>query len=185
MITKEGVLTRMFSRKSLIAILGIILAFSTVAIAQQPQTQSPDAGAQFKRRSERMAERGERKGRRAGMRHRGGIGHLIRELNLTDEQRQQARDIMRRRLEGNKTQREELFKLREKRIAGTFTTDDEARAKALRQEMRANMIGVQAEMEGLLTSDQKAKLEQLKQERKAKFAERMNQRQELRNKNQQ
>jgi Spy/CpxP family protein refolding chaperone len=159
----------MFSRKSLITVLGIILAFGAVAIAQQTQPQSPHADAQFKRHSERLAATGEHRGRRGGMRRRGGIGHLIRELNLTDEQRQQGRAIMRRRLEGTKSQREELFKLREKRIAGTFTADDEARAKALRQEMRASMEGVRAEMEGILTAEQKTKLEQLKQEHKEKI----------------
>src|SRR6185436_16716747 len=175
----------MFSRKSSITILGIILAFGTMAIAQQTQTQSPDNGSQFKRRSERLAQRGERKRRRDGMGHRGGVGHLIRELNLSDEQRQQSRAIIRRRLESTRAQREELFKLREKRIAGTFTADDEVRAKALRQEMRASMEGVRAEMEGVLTAEQKAKLEQLKQERKAKFEQRMKERQEFREKKQQ
>jgi protein CpxP len=173
----------MLSRKSLITILGIILAIGAVAVAQQTPTQSPDAGAQFKRRSERLAAKGEHRGRRGGMRHRGGIGHLIRELNLTDEQRQQTRAIMQRRLEGTNSQREELFKLREKRIAGTFTADDEARAKALRQEMRASMEGVHAEMEGILTTEQKTKLEQLKQERKEKIEQRMKERQEFQNKN--
>ena len=175
----------MHLRKSLITVLGIVLAFGTIVIAQQTQTQtpSPDSG-QFKTRSERPAARGERR-RREGMGHRGGAGHLMRELNLTDEQRQQSRAIMQRRLASTKSQREELFQLREKRIAGTFTAADEARAKALRQEMRASMEGVRAEMEGVLTAEQKAKLEQLKQERKAKFEERMKERQEFRNKNQQ
>jgi len=171
----------MFSRKSLIIILGAILASSTIAVAQQTQTQSSAAGAQFKRRSERLAERGERRGRHEGMRHRGGIGHLIRELNLTDAQRQQARAIMQRRLQGTTTQREELFKLREKRIAGTFTADDEVRTQALRQEIHASMEGVRAEMEGVLTAEQKTKLEQLKQERKEKFEQRMKERQEFQN----
>ena len=90
---------------------------------------------------------------------------------------------MQRRLEGNKSQREELFKLREKRIAGTFTADDEARAKALRQEMRASMEGIRVEMEGILTAEQKTKLEQLKQERKEKIEQRMKERQEFQNKN--
>lgn len=174
----------MYSRKALITILGIILAFGTVVVAQQTQTQSPDTGAQLKSRSERFAARGERRGRRKGMGHRGGSGHLMRELNLTDEQRQQSRAIMQRRLAGSKSQREELFTLREKRIAGTFTADDEVRAKALRQEMRASMEGVRAEMEGVLTAEQKTKLEQLKQERKAKFEQRMKERQERQNKNQ-
>jgi protein CpxP len=177
----------MYSRKSLITVLGIILAFGTVVAAQQTptQTSAPDSSGQFKMRSERLAARGERRGRREGMRHRGGVGHLMRELNLTDEQRQQSRAIMQRRLASTKSQREELFQLREKRIAGTFTAADEARAKALRQEMRASMEGVRAEMEGVLTAEQKAKLEQLKQERKAKFELRMKERQEFRNKKQQ
>jgi Spy/CpxP family protein refolding chaperone len=175
----------MFLRKSLVTILGTVLALGTIAAAQQTQMQSPDAGAQFKRRSERLAERGERRGRHEGMRHRGRIGHLIRELNLTDAQRQQQRAIMQRRLQGTTTQREELFKLREKRIAGTFTADEEVRAKALRQEMRASMEGVRAEMEGVLTAEQKTRLEQLKQERKEKIEQRMKERQELQNKNSQ
>ncbi|MEP6741880.1 MAG: Spy/CpxP family protein refolding chaperone [bacterium] len=176
----------MFSRKSLIAILGIMLAFGGTAIAQQTPTQSSTAPERpFRERSERFARRGERKGGHEGMGRRRGMGHLIRELNLTAEQRQQARAIMQQRLEGTKSQREELFKLREKRIAGTFTGEDEARAKALRQEMRAGMEGVHAEMEGLLTAEQKAKLEQLKQERKAKFEQRLKERQDLLNKNQQ
>lgn len=178
----------MYSRKSLITILGIILAFGTVLIAQTPQTQqtsAPGSDARLKNRSERFAARGERKGRHERMGHRGGAGHLMRELNLTDEQRQQSRAIMQRRLAGTKSQREELFALREKRIAGTFTADDETRAKALRQEMRASMTGIRAEMEGILTTEQKTKLEQLKQERKAKFEQHMKERQEFRNKNQQ
>ncbi|HBB87478.1 MAG TPA: hypothetical protein DC047_07685 [Blastocatellia bacterium] len=173
----------MHSRKSLITILGIILAFGTVVVAQQTQTPSPDAGGQFKNRSERWSARGERRGGRERMGHRGGAGHLMRELNLTDEQRQQSRAIMQRRLAGTKSQREELFALREKRIAGTFTADDEAGAKALHQEMRASMEDIHAEMEGILTAEQKTKLEQLKQERKAKFEQRLKERQEFQNKN--
>jgi protein CpxP len=172
----------MYSRKSLITILGIILAFGTVVVAQT-QTPSPDSDSRLKNRSERIAARGERRGRRERMGHRGGAAHLMRELNLTDEQRQQSRAIMQRRLAGTKSQREELFALREKRIAGTFTADDEARAKALRQEMRASMEGIRAEMEGILTAEQKTKLEQLQQERKAKFEQQMKERQQLQNKN--
>lgn len=176
----------MYLRKSLITVLGTIFAFGTLVVAQQTQTQTPapDNSGQFKSRSERLAARGERRRRREGMEHRGGAGHLMRELNLTDEQRQQSRAIMQRRLASTKTQREELFQLREKRIAGTFTAADEARAKALRQEMRASMEGVRTEMEGILTAEQKAKLEQLKQERKAKFEQRLKERQEFPNKSQ-
>ena len=174
----------MFLRKSIISVLGLSLILASVAVAQEAQPQSPTTPeGRTKARSERLARRGERGERRGGMRHRGGIGrHLMRELNLTDDQRQQARAIMQRRLGGTKTQREELFSLREKRIAGSFTADDQARVKALRQEMRAAMQGSRAEMEGLLTAEQKAKLEQLKQDRKSRFGERRKQRQEFLNK---
>ena len=107
---------------------------------------------------------------------------MMRELNLTEEQRQQSRAIMQRRLESTKVQREELFKLREKRIAGTFTADDEARARALHQEIRTAMQGVGTEMDGLLTAEQKAKLEGLKKERKERMEQRMKERQERLNK---
>ena len=78
----------------------------------------------------------------------------------------------------NNAANEELFRLREKRIAGTFSADDEARAQALRQEIRTAREGVRTEMAGVLTAEQKAQLEQLKRERKEKMEQRMKERQE-------
>jgi protein CpxP len=182
----------MFLRKSLFGVLGIILACGAVAFAQEPQPQTPSTkdDAFRKERIERRERHRERIGRAEGMRqHDGmgprgaGVGHLMRELNLTEEQRQQSRAIVQRRLESTKTQREELFKLREKRIAGTFTAEDEARAKALHQEIRSAMEGIRTEMDGILTAEQKARLEQLKQERKDKFEQRKKERQERLNNN--
>jgi Spy/CpxP family protein refolding chaperone len=182
---------RMSLRKNLFAVLGIILACGLIAVAQESQTPATQDDAFRKERLERGEKRRERMGRREGMRphdglggrHGGGIGHLSRELNLTEEQRQQSRAIVQRRLESTKAQREELFRLREKRIAGSFTADDEARAKALRQEIRNSMEGVREEMAGVLTAEQKAKLEQLKIERKEKHEQRMKQPQERLNQN--
>lgn len=186
---KRSSIKEMFFRKSLLGILGIILAFGMVAFAQGPQPQTPQTAPDgtFRRdRTERMERHRERMWGREGhegMGRRGpGMGRFMRELNLSDEQRQQARAIMQRRLESTKAQREELFKLREKRIAGTFTAEDEARAKALHQEIRTAMEGVRAETEGILTADQKAKLEQLKQEHKARIEQKMKERQEFLNK---
>lgn len=106
------------------------------------------------------------------------IGRFLNQLNLSDEQRQQQRAIVQRRLESTKAQREELFRLREKRIAGTFTAEDEARAKALHQEIRTTMQGVRTEMQSVLTAEQKARLEELQKERKAKMEQRMQERQQ-------
>jgi protein CpxP len=179
-------------RKSLFGIMGTILACGIVAFAQEPQPQTPSTQDETfrKERIERMGRHREQMGSREGMRghdgigrRRVGMGHLMRELNLTEEQRQQGRAIMRRRLESTKVQREELFKLREKRIAGTFTAEDEARARALHQEIRTAMEGVRTEMAGVLTAEQKAKLEELKKERREKFEQRMKERQERLNQN--
>lgn len=175
----------MYLRKSLFGILGIILAGGIVAFAQEPQPQTPVApDATFRRertervqrRRERVDREGLRKARRMG--RRGGIGHLMRELNLSEEQRQQARAIVQRRLESTKAQREELFRLREKRIAGTLSADDRGRAQALRQEIRTAMEGVRTEMQGVLTAEQKAQLEQFNSERKERMEQRIKERQE-------
>lgn len=104
----------------------------------------------------------------------------MRELNLTEAQRLQQRAIVERHLESIKAQREELFKLREKRAQGTFTTDDEARAEALRQEIHNSMQGAHSEIEGILTPEQRTKLEQFKAERKARHDEMLKRRQERR-----
>ena len=161
----------MISRKNVAGLFVLIMGLTTMAFAQQPaQTTTPDGSKQ-----ERMEHRGRHRegmGRDREMRGHGGPGHLMRELNLTEAQREQIRAITQRRLEATKSQREELFKLREKRIAGTFSNDDEARAKALRQEIQSSMEGVRGETEALLTVEQKARLEQLKTERKAKHEER-------------
>lgn len=192
----------MFLRKGLFGIIGFILAFGTIAFAQEPQPQTPAApdetlrGERMERRLERLRERrgrhqemgrhkdGEGFGRRGA-----GMGRFARELNLTGAQREQSRAIMQRRRESTNSQREELFKLREKRVAGTFTAEDGARAKALHDEIRSSMEAGRTEMNRVLTTEQKSKLEELKSERKAKHQqrkserkERMKERQELRNK---
>jgi periplasmic protein CpxP/Spy len=161
--------------RNAIAIFAVMIASSIVSFAQeQPPPNTPNEAQQ-----QRLERRGLReRGRHDRMRGPHGMGHFMRGLNLTDAQKEQLRAIRQRRLEATKTQREELFKLREKRIAGTFTADDEARAKALREEIRRSMEGVRAESEGVLTAEQKAQLEQLKTERKARHGERKTRREE-------
>ncbi len=157
------------------------MTFGVVAFAQQPQTPTTKPDGTLKReRLERRENLREgldgmrRHGGREGFGSRGpGSGNLMRGIELSEQQRQQSRAIMQLRLESTKAQREELFKLREKRIAGTFSADDEARAKALHQEMRTAMEGARTEMQGILTAEQKARLEELQKERKAKHEERM------------
>lgn len=161
----------MFLRKISLAMLAV-LALTAVSYAQQKPASTP----------EKMGgvQEGTLEGRRHGRmgRHRGFAG--MRELDLTEEQRQQQRAIMQRQLGNTKAQREELFKLREKRIAGTLTPEDEARVQALRREIRDSMQGIRTEMESVLTAEQRARLEQLKSEREERRDERREHRRERR-----
>jgi len=177
----------MLVRKGLLGIMGVILACGGVAIAQQPQPQTPTQAPNgtFRRdRIERKERHRGRMGEREGFGPRGhAIGRFMHELNLSDAQQTQVRAITERRLEGTKAQREELFKLREKRTAGTFTPEDEARARALHQEIRSSMEGTQGEITSILTAEQKTRLEELQKERKAKMEQRMKERQDRLNNN--
>lgn len=155
--------------RNLLGVLGITLAVGISALAQEQTPAKPDDAARRERHELRQQRHRERMGRHKEMRMRGAG---LRGLNLSDAQREQVRAIMERRLESIKTQREELSKMREKRIAGTFDAADEARAKALREEIRARMEGVKAETEAVLTAEQKLQLAQRKAERNARHEER-------------
>lgn len=166
----KGVTVEMILRKILPAVVVLVLA--GVTYAQEPKTPAQD--------SVPPGQEGPREGRRPGRLRRHDRFDRLRELNLTDEQRQQQRAILQRHLASTKAQREELFQLREKRMTGAFSAEDEARAKALRQEIQNSMEGIRTEMESILTAEQRAKLEQLKLERKERREEMRERRRELR-----
>src|SRR6185503_17478717 len=95
-------------RKVLAAVMGMTFACGMgVMAANGQEPQSPSTGqdnAVRAERLERMQKRRERLGRREGlagerrMGHDARIGRFMRELNLTDAQRQQRRAIIQRRL---------------------------------------------------------------------------------------
>jgi Spy/CpxP family protein refolding chaperone len=95
-------------------------------------------------------------------------------LGLTEAQRQQQQAIVQRQFVATKAQREELFQLREKRLAGNLSPEDQARARTLHQEIRNAMTGVRGEMIGILTPEQRSQLET---QRKQRNQERLNRRQ--------
>jgi Spy/CpxP family protein refolding chaperone len=150
--------------KAMIAGLIFGLVFGAVAFAQQtsPQTQNPTSGAQRRQGFGQM-------GRRRAMRRRGMMGGLrvLRQLNLTDAQKQQARTIMQSHLASTKASREELAKLRSQRREGTLTPEGMARAKELRQQFHESRQGVRNQLAGILTPEQKVKLEEMIKTRRA------------------
>jgi protein CpxP len=154
----------MFSRNKLKLAglaLALLTAFGAAVQAQQtqPPTQNPTAGNDTQRRF------GRGEGRRGMRRHSRPPLGAIRELNLSDEQKQQFRAIMERNMNSSKTQREELRKLGQKRFEGTLTAEEQARAKELHQQMAQSMQSAMTEVQGILTAEQKAKLQELKKER--------------------
>lgn len=165
----------MLLRRILPAWVGVALAAGTVAFAQQPQTPAaPESDSVKSTRQER------REGRRRGPGDRKQhMSALNSALNLTDTQRQQQRAIMQRQFAATKAQREELFQLREKRLAGNFSSEDQARLRTLHQEIRNAMAGGRGEMMGVLTPEQRSQLETLQQKRKQRNEERLNRRQEF------
>ena len=144
--------------------LGFLTALGTVAQAQQPATQDPGPGTATPGRTGRGEGRGFRHGPGPG----GGFGPgVLRELNLTDDQKHQVRSIIQQDFAGNKGVREELQQLGEKRRQGTLTTEDQARARTLHEQMRASMKATETKLTAILTPEQKVKAEELRKTRKA------------------
>lgn len=146
--------------------LGLLTAFGAVAQAQQPQpsTQNPAPGTAAARPFGGKEGRRFRRGPGPG----GNFGpRLLRELNLTDDQKKQVRGIIEQTFQSRKAEREELQQLGEKRRQGTLTAEDQARAKTLHEQVRASMQETETKLAAILTAEQKAKAEELIKERKA------------------
>ena len=151
-------------------ILGLLM-FGASALAQQTQQNSNTAAPQQPGAQRQMIMR------RMMMRRRAMRGEMrgFRQLNLTDQQRQQMRSIMQAQHQGSQAQRQEMRQLMEKRRAGTLTAQDETRAKELRQQLMQSRQGVRTQMMNVLTADQKAKMEEMIKTRRANH-EKLNQR---------
>ena len=142
-----------------VLVLGLLTAFGAVVQAQQPSNQTPAAGPQRMRR-------GEGRGFRRGPGPRGAFGPgALRDLNLSDAQRQQVRTIVQQGFDSTKALREEMRQLGEKRRQGTLTAEDQTRARTLHEQMRASMMDRKTKIAALLTAEQKAKLEASMKER--------------------
>jgi Spy/CpxP family protein refolding chaperone len=116
-----------------------------------------------------------------------GMMHMLRELNLTDAQQQQARAIIDRYEASTKPQRDEMRQLfQQKRAQGNAEPDaqTQARIEALRAQFKESARLMHDELLTILTPEQRTRLEQMKQERKARREERRARRQGQMNDNQ-
>ncbi|HEX8736222.1 MAG TPA: Spy/CpxP family protein refolding chaperone [Pyrinomonadaceae bacterium] len=153
-----------------------VAALSSFAMAQDNRTMTQPDNQKSERKWEKRGD-GERRGGRFGRGERrgGGFGlHGLRQLNLTDAQKEQIRTIMeskRGNREANQTQREELRQIIEAKHSGTITAEQEARLKAFRSERREQMRQTHEQILAILTPEQKTQLEQMKQERQKRRQE--------------
>jgi Spy/CpxP family protein refolding chaperone len=92
----------------------------------------------------------------------------LRELNLTDAQKEQVRAIFDRFAASVRPQREQLMQLREQKKAGNAPADAEERAKALRSQIHDAEKAAHAELLTILTPEQRARLDEMEKERKAR-----------------
>ncbi len=147
--------------------LALTCALGLTTFAQTPvqgtaTQQAPMGGLERHGRHIRPGGKHDRVGRRA-----------LKGLNLTDAQREQLRAIHERNGEGFKTQRTELRQLMEtRRNGGTLTPEQEARARELHAQLRANAEKLHGEMFNVLTPEQRAQLKQEREQFKQRREER-------------
>ena len=142
--------------------LGLVASMAAAGLAQQ---QTPESGAAGGERHERHGRRGDHP-QMGGERHGGGFG-MLRQLNLSDAQREQIRSIRENYEKRTEAQREELRQLsRTKKQGGELTPEQQARARQLRTELRATSESIHSEMLNVLTPEQRTQLEQSMKERR-------------------
>jgi Spy/CpxP family protein refolding chaperone len=142
----------------LVGTLSIMLSGFVVALAQQ--TQTPGAPTVQQRQRGRVA-------RRMMMRRRGGMrARALRDLNLTDAQKQEAQALRRENFERNRAVREELRQLLQKRRQGTLTEADQTRARELRQQVQQSRQNMRGQIARLLTEEQRTRLQEMRKNRR-------------------
>ena len=153
----------MFLRTKLsVAGLAVSLsAFGGVALAQQTQSSVQNPAGTQQTRQAGMARRAMQR------RARQPMFRALRQLNLSDQQKQQARSIIQTNLQSTKAQRQELRQLTAQWRQSTLSPDGLARANELRKQLREGREAMRGQLSGILTPEQKAKLEETIKTRRA------------------
>lgn len=136
--------------------LGFVAAFGVPAFAQQAA-------------ADKAATRPQAEGKGMGGHHnRVPVLRIMRDLNLTDAQQQQARTIVERFKTSIEPQRQALIELHRQKEQGTSTDDTKAKAQALRAQIDAAQQSMKSELLALLTPEQRTQYEQLEKDWKAR-----------------
>lgn len=155
------------------ACAGLLGLLASAGFAQNTSAQQKQGG-EGPRAPDRTGRQHMRGGPRAGR-----LG--LRRLNLSDAQREQLRAIESRYAAGFRTKREELRSIRRaRRQGGTLTPEQDARARRLREQLRAEVEELRGEMRGVLNDEQRAQLQSLREEMKQRRELRRERREEFR-----
>jgi Spy/CpxP family protein refolding chaperone len=149
----------MFRNKLQGAALSLLLALGGAVFAQD-KTPAPGTDAPQGRFGQRAGKQG-RHGRR-GKHGRQTAGRALRQLNLTDAQRQQLRDLAGK----SAPQRQEARQLMQQKRAGTLDAAGQARLEQLKAQAKANKQTQRDQFLAILTPEQRAQLEQMKAQAK-------------------
>jgi len=155
------------------------VAFTTFVAAQD--TNKQDDSMQQQEKSERRGERRGfgRKGMRSGKRD-GGDKMLMRslgQLNLSDAQKEQTRGIFENFKTSTQTQREEMRGFAMKKRDGIISTEESARFKEIKTQLKASGEQMRNSVLAILTAEQRTQLDQIKEEMNQKRLERRQNRQ--------
>ena len=155
-----------FKRKLIAAATSALaaVAFTTFVSAQDTNTNKDDSMQNQEMRQQRKGNRGGK-----GMRGKHGGKMLMRsleKLNLLDAQKTQVRTLADNFKTSTQTQREELRSLGMKKRDGIITTDEEARFKEIRTQLKTSGGQMRVSVLAVLTAEQKTQLEQMKEEMK-------------------
>jgi Spy/CpxP family protein refolding chaperone len=140
----------------------VLSSFALAAAQERPSGTTAAPGVQRGQRGRAARQTKAHRGRRGGLR-------ALRQLNLTDEQKQQAQSIVRANMEGNRAVRDELRQLVQKRRQGeTVTEADQARARELRRQLHESRKNARTQLSGLLTEEQRTQLQEMRKNRREK-----------------
>jgi len=155
-----------------------VVSFSAFAAAQDNSANQSTDSTRQEKREHRGGGFGKHDGEgRGGHRRRSGGGEMgmrgLRQLDLTDAQKQQARRIMEaNRGKGNPQDFQEMRELSRAKHDGTLTDAQKERLQTLKQQKRQNMEETHRQILAILTDEQRAKLEQLKEQNRGEMRER-------------
>jgi Spy/CpxP family protein refolding chaperone len=157
---------------STLSILAALAVFSLAAMAQDTTPATPGSPAPGTKGPHRGF--GGPEGRRGPGGRDGMMMGELRDINLTDAQKQQIHTIM----ENNKpdqAQMEQMRSLMDAKRNGTLTADQEAQLKAFRQERMAKGKQIHDQIMAVLTPEQIQQVEQHKKEMKEHWEQKQQQ----------